>query len=91
MTEQLQESLRKGVPDYSAILAAVSAPTPAALEAPPATTLAQLREDALALPKHTNVESQQSAASPLVVTRPQMRPRPIGQRAAPRPLGRTSA
>ncbi|MBL7088714.1 cellulose biosynthesis protein BcsE [Acidovorax sp.] len=90
MADQLQESLRKGVQDYSAILTAISAPAPAALVHPPAQPVAQVPADVPALPSHASAESLQPTALPLVATRLPMRLHPIGRRVVPRPLGRTS-
>ena len=91
MTDQLQETLRKGVPDYSAILADVSAPPPAVLLNSAASPKAQAPKATPALPQHNPMEDQQPSAQPPVATSPQVRPRPIGRRAVPRALGRASA
>jgi hypothetical protein len=91
MTDQLQETLRKGVPDYSAILADVSAPPAAVLVNSSATPKAQAPKATPALPQHNPLEDQQPSAQPPVAASPQVRPRPIGRRAVPRALGRASA
>lgn len=91
MTEQLHESLRKGVPDYSATLASVSDSIPGAPTARPAGPAAPEPADTPSLPKNASAESRKFPGSPHVATRPQMQPHPIGRRAVPQPLRRTSA
>ena len=91
MTDQLQETLRKGVPDYSALLADASAPSAAALVNNSATPKAQVPKATPALPQHNPMEDPQPSAQTPVAASPQVRPRPIGRRAVPRALGRTSA
>ena len=91
MTDQLQETLRKGVPDYSALLADASAPSAAALVNNSATPKAQVPKATPALPQHNPMEDPQPSAQTPVAAIPQVRPRPIGRRAVPRALGRTSA
>lgn len=91
MTDQLQETLRKGVPDYSALLADASAPPAAVLVNSSATPKAQAPKATPALPQHNPMEDPQPSAQPRVAASPQVRPHPIGRRAVPRALGRASA
>jgi len=91
MTDQLQETLRKGVPDYSALLADASAPPAAVLVNSSATPKAQAPKATPALPQHNPMEDPQPSAQPRVAASLQVRPHPIGRRAVPRALGRASA
>ena len=91
MTDQLQESLRTGVPDYSAMLAAASHLMPVAKTANPVKPVPQERTDAPTLPSQDSAAPQQPIAPPHSVMRLRVQSHPIARRAVPRPLGRTSA
>lgn len=91
MTNELRESQRKGVPDYSTLLTADNSnvqATPTPTTTPPASEQAPANTAEL-LPHGSKVSPQPHPAGQTAM-RPGVRPHPIGRRSEPRMLTRIS-